>query len=82
MRRFAIYALVWTVFAWDGLQGQLAEANGQPWWMAALPVILLTVAGYSLIAVLAVRTRRRNPLPDDADADPTAPSSGPEPHVP
>jgi len=59
MRRFAIYALVWTVFAADGLRGQLADANGQPWWVQALPVILLTIAGYALIAVLAVRARRR-----------------------
>jgi hypothetical protein len=82
MRRFAIYALVWTVFAADGLRGQLAEANGQPWWVQALPVILLTIAGYTLIAVLAVRARRRNQSPVDADTGPTAPSPGPEPHVP
>ena len=78
MRRFAIYTLVWTVFAQDGLQGQLAQANGQPWWVAAMPIILLSVAGYVLIAVLAVRARRR--ILSEGAAD--APSPGPEPHVP
>ena len=78
MRRFAIYALAWTVFAADGLRGQLAEANGQPGWVQAAPVILLTIGGYTLIAVLAVRARRR--ILSEGAAD--APSPGPEPHVP
>ena len=77
MRRFAIYALVWTVFAADGLRGQLAEANGQPWWVQALPVILLTIAGYTLIAVLAVRTRRRIASAQAADAAPDEAATGP-----
>ena len=77
MRRFAIYALVWTVFAADGLRGQLADANGQPWWVQALPVILLTIAGYTLIAVLAVRTRRRIASAQAADAAPDEAATGP-----
>ncbi len=78
MRRFAIYALVWTVFAMDGLQGQLAEASNQPWWLQAMPIILLTIAGYALIAVLAVRQRRRIASAPAAEAGLT----GPEPRVP
>ena len=82
MRRFSIYALVWTVFAADGLRGQLAEANGQPWWVQAAPVILLTIAGYALIAVLAVRQRRRIASAPAAEAVADGVSAGPEPHVP
>ncbi len=82
MRRFAIYALVWTVFSVDGLQGQLAEANGEPWWVQAAPVILLTIAGYALIVVLAVRTHRRLEREQAAEAVADGTSAGPEPDVP
>jgi hypothetical protein len=82
MRRFAIYALVWSVFSADGMQGQLAEANGQPWWVQALPVILLTIAGYALIAVLAVRARRRIETGPAAHAAADEAATGPGPHVP
>ena len=82
MRRFTIYALVWTVFAADGLQGQLAEPSGQPWWVQAAPVILLAIVGYALIAVLAVRQRRRLERVQEAEAVADRASAGPEPHVP
>ena len=82
MRRIALYALLWTAFVADGLWSQLAEANAQSGWTQMLPVILFAVGGYILIGVLAVRERHRNQALTAADEAPTAPSPGPETHVP
>jgi hypothetical protein len=40
--------------------GQLADMNDRAWWMQTLPMLAFVASGYVVLAVLALRHRRRS----------------------